>query len=50
MQVPQEEFVLRLLQFLNNIYTKNCSPNEVKNSAGIPVFKVIKRPKKLQMN
>ena len=50
MQVPPEEFVLRLLQLLNNIYTKNCIPNEGENSAVIPVFKVIKRPKKLQMN
>jgi hypothetical protein len=51
MQVPPEEFILRLLQCLNNIYTKNCIANEGKNAVVILVFKkVIKRPKKLQMN
>ena len=34
-----EEFKLRLLQFLNNIYTKNCIPNEWRNPVVIPVFK-----------
>ena len=41
MQVPPEEFILRLPQFLNNICTKNCIPNEGKNAVVIPVFKVI---------
>jgi hypothetical protein len=52
MQVPPEEFILRLLQFLNNIYTKKSySRWRGKNAVVIPVFKkVIKRPKKLQIN
>jgi len=52
MQVPPEEFILRLLQFSNNIYIqKNHIPNEGKNAVVIPIFKkVIKRPKKLQIN
>jgi hypothetical protein len=34
-----EEFKLRLLKFLNNIYTENCTPNEWRNAIVIPVFK-----------
>jgi hypothetical protein len=33
-----EEFKLRLLKFLNNIY-KKCIPNERRNTSVIPVFK-----------
>jgi hypothetical protein len=34
-----EEFKLRLLKFLNNIYTENCVPNERRNAIIIPIFK-----------
>jgi len=34
-----EEFKLRLLQFLNNIYRENRSPNEWRNAVITPIFK-----------
>jgi hypothetical protein len=34
-----EEFKLRLLQFLNNIYRENCIPNEWRNAVVTPIFK-----------
>jgi hypothetical protein len=34
-----EEFKLRLLKFLNNIYTENRIPNEWRNAIVIPIFK-----------
>ena len=34
-----EEFKLRLLQFLNNIYRENRTPNEWRNTVITPVFK-----------
>jgi hypothetical protein len=34
-----EEFKQRLLKFLNNIYTENCSPNQWRNATVIPIFK-----------
>ena len=34
-----EEFKLRLLQFLNNIYRENHIPNECRNAVITPVFK-----------
>jgi hypothetical protein len=34
-----KEFKLRLLKFLNNIYTKNSIPNEWRNASVIPIFK-----------
>ena len=34
-----EEFKLRLLQFLNNIYRENRIPNEWRNAVIIPIFK-----------
>jgi hypothetical protein len=40
MFVP-EEFKLRLLQFLNNIYTRNCVSDEWRNDVVIQVFKNI---------
>jgi hypothetical protein len=45
-----EEFKMRLLQFLNNTYTKNCTQNEWRKALLIPVFKKCDRrdPKKLQ--
>jgi hypothetical protein len=43
---------MRLLKFLNDIYTKNCIPNEGRNASVIPIFKKgdKDRPKKLQRN
>jgi len=34
-----EEFKLRLLKFLNNIYRENCIPNEWRNAVMTPIFK-----------
>jgi len=34
-----EEFKLRLLKFLNNIYRENCIPNEWRNAFITPIFK-----------
>jgi len=34
-----EEFKLRLLQFLNNIYRANCIPDEWRNVVITPIFK-----------
>ena len=34
-----EEFKLRLLQFLNNIYRENCIPGEWRNAVITPIFK-----------
>jgi len=34
-----EEFKLRLLTFLNNIYRENCIPNEWRNVVITPIFK-----------
>jgi len=34
-----EEFKLRLLKFLNNIYKENCIPNEWRNAVITPIFK-----------
>jgi len=34
-----EEFKLRLLKFLNNIYRENCIPNEWRNAVITPIFK-----------
>jgi len=34
-----EEFILRLLQFLKNIYRENCIPNEWRNAIITPIFK-----------
>jgi hypothetical protein len=30
---------MRLIQFLNNIYTENCIPNEWRSATVIPIFK-----------
>jgi hypothetical protein len=34
-----EEFKLKLLNFLNNIYRENCIPNEWRNAVITPIFK-----------
>jgi len=34
-----EEFKLRLLQFLNNIYRENCFPDEWRNAVITPIYK-----------
>ena len=34
-----EQFKLRLLQFLNNIYRENCIPDEWRNAVITPIFK-----------
>ena len=34
-----EEFKLRLLQFLNNIYRENRIPDELRNAVTTPIFK-----------
>jgi len=34
-----EEFKLRLLQFLNNVYRENCIPAEWRNAVITPIFK-----------
>ena len=34
-----EEFKLRLLQFLNNVYRENCIPVEWRNAVITPIFK-----------
>jgi len=34
-----EEFTLRLLQFLNNIYRENSIPNEWRHAVITPIFK-----------
>jgi hypothetical protein len=34
-----EEYKLRLLKFLNNIYTENCITNEWRNAVVIPILK-----------
>jgi hypothetical protein len=34
-----QEFQMRLIKFLNNIYTENCIPNEWRNATVIPIFK-----------
>jgi hypothetical protein len=43
-----EKFKLRSLQFLNNIYTEDCIPNEWRNTIVIPIFKkdIRRDPKK----
>jgi hypothetical protein len=34
-----EEFKLKLLKFLNNIYRENCIPNKWRNAGITPIFK-----------
>ena len=38
-QYAPEEFKLRLLPFLNDIYRDNCLPNEWRNAVINPIFK-----------
>jgi hypothetical protein len=38
-----EEFKLRLLKLLNNIYRENCSPNKWRNAVITPIFKKVDR-------
>jgi hypothetical protein len=38
-----EEFKLRLLQFLNNIYRENRIPNERRNDVTTTIFKTVDR-------
>jgi len=38
-----EEFKLRLLQFLNNIYSENHIPHEWRNAVIVPIFKKVDR-------